>query len=80
MFDSELMYSALIVVSVELKGEEEELCRIPFWSGFHNESDEYKAFLEAIESTAAALADAYSHWPDGYVSVQTRINRTYCNV
>lgn len=80
MSGSELSYSAIIVVMLDSDGEVEELTRMPFSFDCWFESDEYDAFIQRVESAAKAISRAYDYWPDGYVSVQTRINRSYCNV
>jgi len=80
MFDSDLTYSAMIVVFIDNQGDVKELTRIPFHIDHWYESDEYEALIQRVENAAREIARVYDYWPDGLISVQTRINRSYCNV
>jgi len=33
-----------------------------------------------VDNVAKALEEAYSFWPEGYIHIQTRINREFINM
>jgi hypothetical protein len=77
--DGEIGNDAEIIVYYEHLGEAEPVLRIPFW--FEKEGLEMdRPFSDLVFKAAKALADAYEFWPEGYVHIQTRINREYINM
>lgn len=75
----EVANDAEIIVFHEQFGEAEPVLRIPFW--FDKEELEMgPPFDELVNKAAKALEEAYAFWPEGYVHIQTRINRDHINM
>jgi hypothetical protein len=77
--DGELGNDAEIIVYYEYLGEPEPVLHIPFW--FNKEGlDMGRPFSDMVDNVAKALEEAYSFWPEGYIHIQTRINREFINM
>ena len=70
---------AEIIIYYDINGEAEPVLRIPFWINKEGLKMS-RPFTDIVESAAEALAAVYEHWPEGYIHVQTRINREYLNM
>ena len=60
-----------------IRGDTEEVLRIPFW--YSHEAGSFESFAAEVQRAATKLADCYAYWPDGYIHVQTRITKEYVN-
>tara|TARA_R100001463_G_scaffold131055_3_gene190858 strand:+ start:838 stop:1116 length:279 start_codon:yes stop_codon:yes gene_type:complete len=77
--DGDIGNDAEIVIYYEINGEAKPVLKIPFW--INKEGLEMgQPFTDMVDKAAQALADVYQYWPEGYIHVQTRINREHLNI
>jgi hypothetical protein len=77
--DESIHNDAEIIVYYEYKGPAEPVLKIPFWF-CKSEGGDFSSFEQSVRKTAKALAEAYTHWPEGYIHIQTIINEEYVNM